>query len=230
MRTTDPAVGHLRATFRRAFGRAKAFTSFELGVLGVSDGARGVQWNAWHNTDSHHAFLGVNVEGTSSPGWPLPTFLKQELARPLLFCVIEGHGDRDSIEVRLWRDVWIAGVKHRSVGDELRPTPIPLSKLTGAGWQRALRAALRCTDVTNAGHGFGRADIVLLSSGRERSHAMVSPHLQFKTLLWATEPKSVLARRKLMNQAIRRLRPFHEFVRRRSRTPARPRQRSDRKR
>jgi hypothetical protein len=217
MRTTDLAVGRLRATFKRAFGRAKPFTSFELRVLGVSDGVPGVQWNAWHNIDSRHAFLGVNLEGTSSPGWPLPTFLTQELVRPLLFCVIDKHENPESVEVRLWRDVWIAGVKHRSVGDELRPTPVLLSRLTGGGWQRALRAAFKCTDTTNAGHGFGRADIVLLSSGGKRSQAMVSPHLQFKTLLWESEPESVVARAKLMNQAIRRLRPVYGFVRRRSR-------------
>lgn len=216
MRKTDPRVGRLSEAFTTVFGIARRFTNLEIGVVGFSDGARGTQWNSWYNVASERAFCGVNLEGIEGSGWPCSRFLERELARPMVFCALEELADSDAIDVRLWRDAWIAGKKHRSVRDELAPTPLPASRLTGDGWRKALRAAWECTDKSTHGRGFGRQDVVLRVSGKSKPATQVSPHLQFKTMLWEHEPASVAARTRALAHARRLLLPIYSFVHMRS--------------
>lgn len=217
MKKTDSRITALEADFRQVFGAAQQFTHFEIGVIGFSDGSPGAQWNAWYNLDTGRAFCGVNLEGIAYPGWPLATFLERERSRPMVFCVVERLRAPASVEIRLWRDVWISGVKHRSQGDELRPTPIPAAALTGNGWSKALRSAWQCTDTGAQGRGFGQQDIVLLRSGKPRALAQVSPHLQFKTLLWDVAPDSKAARVRTWTEARSLMAPIYRFVDQRSR-------------
>jgi hypothetical protein len=218
MRKTDPRVTAMESDFRKVFGVARPFTHFEIGVIGFSDGAAGVQWNAWYNVDSGRAYCGVNLEGIANPGWPLVTFIEQELARPMIFCALKRLHDQSAVKIRLWRDVWISGVKHRSQGDELRPTPISAAVLTGNSWRNALRLAWKCTDTEARGRGFGREDIVLLRSGKQKALAQISPHLQFKTPLWVEAPASRTARIQTMTKAKTLLAPIHRFVDEQSRS------------
>jgi len=206
----------LSRAFRTSFGSTRPFTHLEIGVIGFSDGAQGAQWNCWYNARSERAFCGVNLEGIQGSGWPLSAFIQRELARPMIFCMVDELREPDAIELRVWRDVWIAGVKHRSLGDELAPTPVQASRLTGAGWRRALRAAWDCTDKSARGRGFGEQDIVLRVSKRPKRAAKTSPHLQFKMLLWEEEPRSDVARRDAFVRARRSLLPAYKFVRSRS--------------
>lgn len=218
MKKSDSLVTALESDFRRVFGVARSFTHFEIGVVGFSDGAPGVQWNAWYNLASGRAYCGVNLEGTRYQGWPLTTFIRNERARPMIFCVLERLSDQDAVEIRLWRDVWISGVKHRSEGDELKPTPISAAALTGNGWTNALRLAWQCTATDGRGRGFGRQDIVLLRSRRMVPRAQISPHLQFKTLLWDEAPASQRARIQAIRSARTLLGPIHRFIDERSGT------------
>ena len=217
MKKSDPRIATLESDFLQVFGSALSFTHFEIGVIGFSDGSPGAQWNAWYNLDTGRAFCGVNLEGISSPGWPLTTFLERERSRPTVFCAIERVRDPARVELRLWRDVWIAGVKHRSESDELKPTTISAAALTGNGWSRALRSAWKCTNTEAGGRGFGHQDIVLLRSKKPKALAQVSPHLQFKTLLWDVAPGSKAARVRALTEARSLLAPIHQFVDRRSR-------------
>lgn len=214
MRTSDPRIPRLASAFAKAFGRPVPFRSLEIGVLGFSDGTDGTQWNCWYNVESQKAFVGVNLEGIGYPGWPLAVLIRRELQRPLIFCVLDCV-DAQRVEVRLWRDVWIAGRKHRSLGDTLPPTPLLVSNLSAAGWRRALLAARACTGGSRL-LGFGRQDIVLRVSRKTIRGARVSPHLQFKTLLWETEPTTAAARAAAISRARRLLHPIHVFVRERS--------------
>jgi hypothetical protein len=220
MKKSDTRVTALESGFREVFGIAHSFTHFEIGVTGFSDGAAGVQWNAWYNLDSGRAYCGVNLEGITNPGWPLATFIEQERARPMIFSALERLRDQSAVELRLWRDVWISGVKHRSEGDELRPTPISAAALTGNGWSNALGLAWKCTNTEARGRGFGRQDIVLLRSGKQKVLAQVSPHLQFKTLLWGEAPASGTAQVQAITKAKTLLAPIHRFVDERSRPTA----------
>lgn len=201
-------------------GDAHYFGNGEIGVLGYSDGARGAQWNCWYNQDTHLASFGINLEGIEGDdGWPLTYLLEREKRRPLIFGALERLPQPDAVELRLWRDVWIAGRKHRSLGDEIAPMPIRASALTNSGWTRALRAAWKRTDQANQGRGYGREDIVLWVARTSQTQAKVCPHFQCKTWLWAQEPATVLLREKAMLAARRRLAPLYEFVRARSMGP-----------
>ena len=54
----------LKSCFRNVFGcRGREFGSLSRGVLGVSDGNEGVQWNAGYYPRDGAVWLGVNLDG-----------------------------------------------------------------------------------------------------------------------------------------------------------------------
>ena len=56
----------LKSRFRDVFGcRGREFGSRSRGVLGISDGNGGVQWNAAYYPRDGAVWLGVNLEGGS---------------------------------------------------------------------------------------------------------------------------------------------------------------------
>ena len=59
-------------------------------MLGISDGAEGVQWNAsvdW-TPETPTGFAGVNLEGKEYQDWPVGRFIQRELERPRLMQII----------------------------------------------------------------------------------------------------------------------------------------------
>ncbi|MDE2795442.1 MAG: hypothetical protein OXL34_11540 [Gemmatimonadota bacterium] len=53
------------------------------GILGVSDGIEGVQWNAGCRARDGTVWLGVNLEGIKYDDWPVARLIERELSRPL---------------------------------------------------------------------------------------------------------------------------------------------------
>ena len=69
---THPADA-LKVLFREVFVcRGRDFGSPSRGVLGISDGNEGVQWNAGYYIRDGAVWLGVNLEGMKYDDWPLP--------------------------------------------------------------------------------------------------------------------------------------------------------------
>ena len=61
----------LKSCFRDVFGcRGREFGSLSRGVLGISDGNEGVQWNAGYYPRDDEVWLGVNLEGMKYDDWP----------------------------------------------------------------------------------------------------------------------------------------------------------------
>ena len=54
------------------------------GVLGISDGNDGVQWNARHRPGDGFVWLGVNLEGMQYDDWPVARLIERGISRPLL--------------------------------------------------------------------------------------------------------------------------------------------------
>jgi hypothetical protein len=166
--------------FRDLFAcEGRRFGSRSLGVLGISDGCEGVQWNAAYHERDKTARLGVNLEGMLYDGWPVARLIEREISHPLLLTEYRGRIPRpEMVTVRWWRDAWQVSSRVSIKESRLPPTPIALDRLDGDGWAHALREARECMDPERGYRGRRRTKVTLRSSGRivER---WVSPHLQF---------------------------------------------------
>ena len=105
----------LKSCFRDVFGcRGREFGSLSRGVLGISDGNEGVQWNAGYYPRDGAVWLGVNLEGMKYDDWPVARLIEREISRPLLLTRYRRKG-RETRQ------------SHRALGARrvavLRPTP-----------------------------------------------------------------------------------------------------------
>ena len=198
--------------FRDLFAcEGRRFGSRSLGVLGISDGCEGVQWNAAYHERDGTARLGVNLEGMLYDGWPVARLIEREISHPLLLTEYRGRVPRpEMVTVRWWRDAWQYSSRVRIKESRLAPTPIALDRLDGDGWALALRQARECLDPERGYRGRRRTKVTLRRSRRivERG---VSPHLQF-TARFAEHSTRSLRRAKddlevLREFALRQTRP-----------------------
>ena len=105
----------LKSCFRDVFEcRGREFGSLSRGVLGISDGNEGVQWNAGYYPRDGAVWLGVNLEGMKYDDWPVTRLIEREISRPLLLTRYRRKVARpDKVTVAL-------GARRVAV---LRPTP-----------------------------------------------------------------------------------------------------------
>ena len=81
---THPA-DTLKSLFRDIFQcRGRDFGSPSRGVLGISDGNEGVQWNAGYYPRDGAVWLGVNLEGMKYDDWPVARLVERKISLPLL--------------------------------------------------------------------------------------------------------------------------------------------------
>ena len=214
--SNELSLARLTEAFERVIRpeRTEPFGSEALGLRGFSDGNPGVQWNAWTGThpglgDEDAAYLGVNLEGLKYGNYPIADLLIQETQRPLVFKAIEDVKHPERIRVVWWIDAWQGGGRLPNFPEHQITDEVPLNELTKNEWARATRTALACLDADRVYRGRGRR-VITLRSGEEREYA-VSPHVQFRTIVWTTVPP--------LDQAIEQLReakvllePLYEFV------------------
>ena len=204
----------LHRAFRMVFGEGFPFGSPSIRTGGLSDGCEGAQWNAGLDPRGDGKWAGVNLEGMKYDGWPVARLILRELESPTLPDLARGTGDADRIEVLWARDFWQATARPRILEAQIRPTPIPLSRLGAEAWRRALEGALACLDERR--DYLGRAtQQVTLESSRRRVEGPVSPHLTFTLPM---EPP--LPWEPFLRDAKRRLQPLHDWVEERT-APAR---------
>src|SRR5207248_4857733 len=104
----------IRGVFPEVFGYSwENFTSNPLGVSGLSDGAQGVQWNAWIEHKTLDAFVGVNLEGKEYDGWPVARVITRELIEPRIFAARDAMSSTENTQVYVGREVWQAGNRIR---------------------------------------------------------------------------------------------------------------------
>ena len=193
-------LGTQPTTLRR-FGRAS------LGYQGASDGARGVQWNAWLDTREGAAFLGVNLEGMAYDGWPVARFIERELDRPRLFVVREQVDDPSLVQAIWHRDAWQVSLRPEIAEKHIGESPRRLSELEPASWAATLRQAYDCLDPAR-GHRARARQTVTTVKGERREYP-VSPHLQFRQrVTWSPAHGWRLA----LAETRRNLRPIYTWV------------------
>ena len=129
----------LKGCFRDVFGcRGREFGSISRGILGVSDGNEGVQWNAGYYRDGA-VWLGVNLEGMKYDDWPVARLIEREISHPLLLTRYRRKVARPEKVTVLWaRDAWQCAARRRIKEANLAPTPIALDRLDGQGWNGTL--------------------------------------------------------------------------------------------
>ena len=204
----DIVIGLFRDLFA---SEGRRFGSRSLGVLGISDGCEGVQWNVAYHERDDTAKLGVNLEGMAYDGWPIARLIEREITHPLLLSEYRDRVPRpEMVTVRWWRDAWQISSRVPIKESRLSPTPIALDQLDADGWAHALRQARECLDSERGYRGRRRTKVTLRRSNRivER---WVSPHLQF-TVRFAENSTRSLRRAKddlevLREFAVRQTRP-----------------------
>ena len=201
----------LKSHFRRVFGcRGRDFGSLSRGVLGISDGNEGVQWNAGYRLHEGAGWLGVNLEGMKYDDWPVARLIERELSRPLLLTRYRPRVSRPGeVTVRWTRDAWQYSARPPIKEADLAPTPIALDRLDGQGWADALRGARECLNPRKQHRGRNKAAVTLLSSGR-RVEMEVTPHLT----IWTSLAEMTF---RAMRQARDNLEVLHEFTAHQSR-------------
>ena len=206
---TQPADA-LKRCFRDVFRcRGRGFGSRPRGVLGISDGNEGVQWNAGYRPRDGAARLGVNLEGMKYDDWPVARLIERELARPLLLAPYRRWVARPGeVIVRWTRDAWQGPARPPIRERYLDPTPLALDRLDDEGWADALREARDCLDPERGHRGRRTVEVTLLPS-EQRVEREVTPHLAFETPLATISPDE-------MRRARDNLEALHEFVRCRS--------------
>ena len=170
----------------------RRFGSLSLGLLGISDGQDGVQWNAWYSRSEQTAWLGVNLEGKKYDDWPVARLIERELSHPLLLTEYRARVAKpERVTVSWWRDAWQVSSRVPIKESRLSPTPIALGRLDAGGWKRALQSARECLDPKRGYRGRRRTRVTLRRSG-QMVERHVTPHLQFKMLLAETAPDEML--------------------------------------
>ena len=188
----------------------KRFGSPSIGVLGVSDGIEGVQWNAWFSRRDATAWVGVNLEGKKYDAWPIARLIERELSHPRLLTEYRDRVARPEVVTVSWkRDAWQVASRVRIKEARITPTPIALDRIRMDGWARALGGARGCLDPRRSHRGRRQTWVTLRRSGRlvER---WISPHLQFKTPLVECTPHA-------LQQARDDLEVLHQFATRQAR-------------
>ena len=212
---TRPADS-LKRLFRDIFGcRGRGFGSPSRGVLGISDGNAGVQWNAGYRPGDGFVWLGVNLEGMQYDGWPVARLIEREISRPLLLTRYRGRVPRpDEVTVQWTRDAWQYSARPPIREADLGPKPNALDRLDSHAWADALRGARECLDPRKRHRGRRKVPVTVLPSKRhpwERQVEMyVSPHLKIRTPLAEITPRA-------MWEARDNLEPLSEFVAEQSR-------------
>ncbi|MDE2763543.1 MAG: hypothetical protein OXQ94_05620 [Gemmatimonadota bacterium] len=185
---TQPADA-LKSLFRDIFQcRGRDFGSPSRGVVGISDGNEGVQWNAGYYSHDGAVWLGVNLEGMKYDDWPVARLIEREISRPLLLTRYRPQVARPDKVTVLWsRDAWQYSARRAIKGANIDPTPVALDRLDGQGWAEALRRARECLNPRRQHRGRRKVPVTLLPSKRypwEREVEMeVSPHLKIRTQL-----------------------------------------------
>lgn len=208
-RKSDLLYAELFEAFAFQLGvKARPFGQTQRPVFGVSDGNQGVQYSLAVFQEERKVCLGVNLEGLAYGGkWPIAQFLINERQNP----TIKSLPLADDVFLRLTRDAWQCASRPSITEEHITPYPeISCAALTEASWVEFVETSLSCLDAERQFQGRSRQMVTRLSS-QARSMMEVSPHLT----IWTPIP----AESNGLSDGFERLKPFHDWVRKRSGSP-----------
>lgn len=214
-------VDVLKDTFINVFqvSAPEKFGSISMGLKGLCDGKKGVQWNVWFEFKEEEAFLGVNLEGLTYEDWPISRLICRELEAPQIFDVILKLKKAEDIILQWRREYWQVRNRPPIKERDIEPTPISLNKLTPEGWKKALIGARGCLDAGRDYRGRGKQKVTLIKDGLPKGDPVekkVSPHIFFKKRLWYPTSPDMGEWMKIMKREREVMQPLYDFVEMRS--------------
>lgn len=212
--TGDGNLHMLVAAFNTVFRvNGRPFGTPLFRYEGVSDDAKGVQWNAGLDRERGTAWLGVNLEGMAYDGWPIARLIERELDHPTLADLCSKLPDAAMITTSWTRDAWQAAARLPIAEIQLGDTPTTLDKLDPDKWHTILLDAYGCLDADKNHRGRAKQTVTLRSGKVEK---WVSPRLHFSWVLWRAVPRSQDEAEALVRRGREALEPVYRFVRDRS--------------
>lgn len=205
-RKSDLLYAELFEAFAFQLGvKARPFGQTQRPVFGVSDGNQGVQYSLAVFQHTKEIRLGVNLEGMAYGGkWPIAQFLLNEQRQS----TIDTLPRCDQVFIGLSRDAWQLASRPSIAEESITPdSGISCTELTSASWSDFVDTSLSCLDAARQYQGRSRQMVTRLSS-QARSMMEVSPHLT----IWTPIP----AESNGLSDGFERLKPFHDWVRKRS--------------
>ena len=179
--------------------------------FGVSDDAKGVQWNIGIMHEAGEAFLGVNLEGMKYFGWPIATFILSEIAYPSLEAVKAKVAHPASILLNISRDARRRPRgRHVIVEQHIADGPFPLTEIDAARWREMLLEARDCLNRAKNWRGRARQPVTLVKSGVVKEEE-VSPHVSTKINYEPDWSRDKLAA--AVDQAVVTLQPIYDWIR-----------------
>ncbi|MGF6634781.1 GIY-YIG nuclease family protein [Paraburkholderia sp. MM6662-R1] len=187
--------------------RGELFNQRSKPYFGISDAAKGVQWNLAVYPQMSQIRMGVNLEGVTYRNWPITTLIQSEQTAPRLPGLAECLSEAGSLMLRFSRDAW-QGASRQAIAEQwIGGEELPLDALTPEKWQAMLTEALGCLDATRQYRGRAEQVVTRTPSG-EKKIMEISPHLTISTPLDADcDPMEALG------PTIKRLKSLHTWAR-----------------
>lgn len=191
--------------------KGRSFGDKSKPYKGVSDDNEGVQWHIALLKENSIIKLGVNLEGKKYKGWPIATFIENELHDPQLIKLAQEIKQSSNIYVRLRKDAWQYGYRI-PIFDQINDgKDIKLSDITTSKWKKLLNEAQRCLDKDKGFRGRARREVVLKNS-RKIKKMEVSPHLNIYCAVWRQTTPTEKELTKNIQEAFNILQPIYTFV------------------
>lgn len=197
--------------FEKQFNiEARHFGNKHAVIKGASDDARGVQWNIAVLRDTNEIRLGVNLEGMTYQGWPITTFIQNELKQPSIIEMLVTMREPEQAIITFKRDAWQKAGRHQIEEHQLANSETNLNSLTLPQWREMLSEALTCLDKSRDYRGRG-LQMVTKRTGKKEME--VSPHFNIHSYLHYKENNIETA----LAQTYQNLKPVYEWLKSKSR-------------
>lgn len=168
---------------------------------GLSDDAKGVQWNIAISKENKNTRLGVNLEGMKYKDWPIAKFIENEKNKMSL-CNTGELSQADKIIVGFYRDAWQCASRP-DIDEYHIQKETPLSQLNEDIYNSMLNEAYDCLN-SNKNHR-GRAKQYVTTT-KNKKLMEVSPHLNIH--MYISYSSSKLEMKKIFNV----LQPIYDLV------------------
>lgn len=186
---------------------------------GLSDDAKGVQWNIAVSKENRNTRLGVNLEGITYQNWPIAKFIENE-KNEMRLCDLNNLPQAEKIIVGFYRDAWrggkappLGGTRVTIIEKYLGGKKFPLCEIDTALWNAILQEAQDCLDKDQGYKGRAIQEVteILKNDNKKPKQLLgVSPHLNIHMCLPYVSSKTEM--KKDIYHATTCLQPVYDLV------------------